>query len=175
MSLRSVLAAVALVVFAGQPARAAEPAANVPDALESVITASHEALRKILNGDPSGYAALFADRDDITLGNPFGPYGKGREAVLKALNNAATKYHEGSVVAVDRVAVYGDDRFVCLVEVEHDRAKLGGATDFSEFAARVTSVYEKFGGTWRLLHRHADPITSARPAESMLGQPQAHR
>ena len=46
-------------------------------ALESAITESHEALRKILNGDPSGYAALFADRDDITLGNPFGPFGKG--------------------------------------------------------------------------------------------------
>ena len=175
MSLRSTLAAVALVVFADHQARAAEPAAKVPDALEVVITESHEALRKILNGDPSGYAALFADRDDITLGNPFGPYGKGREAVLKALKNASTKYHEGSVVAVDRVAVYGDDRFVCLVEVEHDRAKLGEATDFSEFAARVTSVYEKSGGSWRLVHRHADPITSARPAASMLGQPPNQR
>jgi uncharacterized protein (TIGR02246 family) len=171
MSLRSALAGVALVLFAGRQAHAAEPVAKVPGALEVVITESHEALRKILNGDPSGYAALFADRDDITLGNPFGPYGKGREAVLKALNSASTKYHEGSVVAVDRVAVYGDDRFVCLVEVEHDRAKLGGATDFSEFAARVTSVYEKLGGSWRLVHRHADPITSARPATSMLGQP----
>ena len=71
------------------------------------------------------------------------------------------------------VAVCGDDRIVCLVEVEHDRAKLGGCADFSEFAARVTSVYEKVGGNWQLVHRHADPITSARPAESMLGQPKA--
>jgi uncharacterized protein (TIGR02246 family) len=173
MRLRSVLSAAALVIIAGQQAQAAEPTATVPEALEVVITASHDALRRILNGDPSGYAALFADRDDITLGNPFGPFGKGREAVLKALNNASTKYHDGSVVAVDRVAVYGDDRIVCLVEVEHDRAKLGGRTDFSEFAARVTSVYEKVGGNWRLVHRHADPITSARPAESMLGQPKA--
>jgi hypothetical protein len=54
-----------------------------PPALEAAIAASHEALRKILNGDPSGYAALFADREDITLGNPFGPFGKGREAVLE--------------------------------------------------------------------------------------------
>jgi hypothetical protein len=58
---------------------------KVPPALEAAIAESHEALRKILNGDPSGYAALFADRDDITLGNPFGPFGKGRAEVLKAL------------------------------------------------------------------------------------------
>jgi uncharacterized protein (TIGR02246 family) len=143
---------------------------EVPPALEEAITESHEALRKILNGDPSGYAALFADRDDITLGNPFGPFGKGRTEVLKVLNNAASKYKDGSVVAVDRVAVYGDKKIVVLVEIEHDRAKLGTSPDFSEFAARVTSVYEKAGPRWKLVHRHADPITTSRPAESMLGK-----
>ena len=142
---------------------------RLPAALEAAIDQSHEALRRILNGDPSGYAALFADRDDITLGNPFGPFGKGRAAVLQALHNASTKYQDGSVIAVERIAVYGDDRVVCLVEVEHDRARLGGRPDFAEFAARVTSVYEQEGGRWRLVHRHADPITTARPAESMLG------
>ena len=143
---------------------------KLPVALEATIAESHVALRKILNGDPSGYVELFADREDITLGNPFGPFGKGRTAVLKALNNASTKYNNGSVVAVDRVAVYGDGRIVCLVEIEHDRAKLGPSNAFSEFSARVTSVYEKIGNRWRLVHRHADPITSARPAESMMGK-----
>lgn len=142
----------------------------VPPDLEAVISESHEALRLILNGDPSGYAALFADREDITLGNPFGPFGQGRAEVLKTLNNAATKYTDGSVVAVERVAVYGDGKFVCLVEIEHDRAKLGTSTEFAEFAARVTSLYEKIDGRWKLVHRHADPITNFRPAESMLGK-----
>lgn len=74
------------------------------------------------------------------------------------------------VVAVDRIAIYGDRKIICLVEIEHDRAKLGASPDFSEFAARVTSVYEKIGDRWKLVHRHADPITTARPAESMLGK-----
>jgi uncharacterized protein (TIGR02246 family) len=143
---------------------------KTPATLEAVIAQSHEALRQILNGDPSGYAALFAQRDDITLGNPFGPFGKGRTAVLAALHNAAVKYRDGMVVAVDRIAVYGDARLVCLVEIEHDRAKLGTSPDFVEFAARVTSVYEKIGGRWKLVHRHADPITSPRAAESVLGK-----
>lgn len=139
-------------------------------ALELAIAESHEALRKILNGDPSGYAALFADRDDITLGNPFGPFGKGRAAVLKALNNASIKYKDGTVVSVERIAVYGDANVVVLVEIEHGRAKLGTSPDFAEFAARVTSVYEKIGSFWKLVHRHADPITTLRPAESMLAK-----
>ena len=160
------------VTGASQPGMARETARALvaPPALEGAIAQSHEALRKILNGDPAGYAGLFADRDDITLGNPFGPFGKGRAAVLKALGNASTKYRQGTVVSVDRIALYGSGKTVCLVEVEHDRAKLGTNPDFAEFAARVTSVYEMIGGRWKLVHRHADPITTARPAESMLGK-----
>lgn len=163
-----------LLVMAGTalgttPASASPSRAlQLPPALEATVVQSHEALRLILNGHPSGYVALFADRDDITLGNPFGPFGEGRVAVLAALNNAAKKYADGSVVRVDRVAVYGGgDRYV-LVEIEHDRAKLGTASVASEFSARVTSVYERVGEKWKLVHRHADPITSARTAESML-------
>lgn len=161
-----VLAAAALDTIAvrAQPSRPLQ----LPPALEATVAQSHDALRLILNGDPSGYAALFADREDITLGNPFGPFGKGRAAVLAALDNAAKKYTDGTVRRVERVAIYGGgDRYV-LVEIEHDRAKLGTNRDFAEFAARVTSVYEKIGAQWKLVHRHADPITTARPAESML-------
>jgi ketosteroid isomerase-like protein len=166
------LLAAALLSLGQAPAAAKDDAAppKVPPALEAAIAESHEALRKILNGDPSGYAALFADRPDITLGNPFGPFGKGRAEVLKALNNASTKYRDGSVVKVERVAVYGGGRIYVLVEIEHPRAKLGTSPDFSQFAARVTSVYELIGKRWKLVHRHADPITTYRPAESVLAK-----
>ncbi len=169
------LGSAAILAFSPVHSSMAEPTTTsetmrVPADLELVITESHEALRLILNGDPSGYAALFADREDITLGNPFGPFGQGKAEVLKALNNAATKYTDGTVVAVDRVAVYGNDKFVCLVEIEHDRGKLGASKEFSEFAARVTSIYEKIDGRWRLVHRHADPITNLRPGETILGK-----
>jgi ketosteroid isomerase-like protein len=144
--------------------------AVTPLSFEATIAESREALRKILNGDPSGYVALFADREDITLGNPFGPFGKGRAAVKANLGNAATKYRDGSIVAIDRIATYGDGKILVLVEVEHLRAKLGSSPDFAEASARVTTVFERTGKRWRLVHRHADPITSARPAESMLGK-----
>jgi hypothetical protein len=57
---------------------------KLPAGLEDAIGQSHEALRRILNAEPSGYAALFADRDDITLGNPFGPFGKGASLCFTA-------------------------------------------------------------------------------------------
>lgn len=152
------------------PPAAAATSTALPPALEATIAQSREALRQILNGDPSGYAALFADREDITLGNPFGPFGKGRAEVLKALGNAAAKYSDGQVVGVDRVAVYGGDPLVVFVEIERIRAKLGKSAEHFEFAARVTTVFERIGADWKLVHRHADPITTYRPAESVLGK-----
>ena len=143
----------------------------LPEALEQAVTESHEALHKILNGDPSGYAALFADRGDITLGNPFGPFGKGPAEVRSRLANAATKYRDGLVRSVERVAVHGSGDTFVLVEIENGRAKLGNSPDFADFSARVTSVYQRTGRQWRLVHRHADPITTPRGAESMLPSP----
>lgn len=143
----------------------------LPPALEQAVSQSHEALRKILNGDPSGYAALFAESDDITLGNPFGPFGKGPNEVRSRLANAATKYRDGTVRGVDRIAVYGSGDMFVLVEIEHGRARLGSSPDFADFSARVTSVYGRTGRQWRLVHRHADPITTPRGAESMLPAP----
>jgi ketosteroid isomerase-like protein len=147
-------------------------AAPVVDAagLEAAIDQSHRALHAILNGDPKLYEALFADRDDVTLGNPFGPYAKGKAAVAKTLAGAAAKYRDGQVIAVDRVAVYADNRLAVIVEVEHDRAKVGSRTDLADFSARVTSAYEFIDGKWLLVHRHADPITSPRPTDSVLAK-----
>jgi hypothetical protein len=49
--------------------------------LTSAIEQSHAALGAILKGDPSVYQALYSLADDVTLGNPFGPYVRGRQKV----------------------------------------------------------------------------------------------
>ena len=161
-----VIGLVALGLGTAQTARAQA----APSALEAAIAESHKALASILSGDPSGYRKLVAERADITLGNPFGPYARGPAEVAKTLAGAAAKYHDGVVLGVDRVALYLNADFACVVEVEHDRAKVGASEAPADFNVRVTSVYQRGGGGWRLEHRHADPITTARPAESVLAK-----
>ena len=148
----------------GLAARSSAASAN----LDQTIEQSHRALNAILNGNPKLYEELFAQRDDITLGNPFGPFARGRTAVVKTLAAAAAKYRDGRAT-VDLVAKYADDRMACIVEVENDRARVGGSETLAEFHVRVTSLYELIDGRWQLVHRHADPITTPRPAESVLG------
>ena len=67
--------------------------------LDSAIEQSHAALGAILKGDPSGYQALYSDAEDVTLGNPFGPYACGRQKVEATLAGAASHYRDGEVTA----------------------------------------------------------------------------
>jgi ketosteroid isomerase-like protein len=136
--------------------------------LDSAIDASHEALDAILRGDPSVYAALFSDSDDVTLGNPFGPYAHGRKRVEETLAGAAAHYRDGEANEIELVAKYVADGLACVVEVEHGRAKVGGSQEMALVAVRVTSVFRLERGNWKLVHRHADPITAPRPASSVI-------
>jgi ketosteroid isomerase-like protein len=36
------------------------------------------------------------------------------------------------------------------------------------WALRVTMIFRPEEGEWKVVHRHADPITTPRPAESVI-------
>ena len=138
--------------------------------LASAIEQSHAALGAILKGDPSVYQALYSSADDVTPGSPFGSYVRGRQKVEQTLAGAASHYRDGEVVDVDLIAKYVSDTLACIVEVERLRAKVGGAKEVVPIGARVTSVFRLESGSWKLVHRHADPITSPRPATSVISK-----
>ena len=134
---------------------------NTPT-IESAIKASHLALASIIRGDESGYLALFSHADDVTLGNPFGPYGRGRKSVEERLAIAASKYAEGRVTSVDFIAEYVSDSLACVVEVESGEAKFEGGDTMVPLSVRVTSLFRLEDSDWKLVHRHADPLQMPR-------------
>ncbi len=136
--------------------------------LDSAIEQSHAAGDAILKGNPGGYKTLYSGREDVTLGNPFGPYARGRMKVEETLDGAASHYRGGELTGVELIANYASDDLACIVEVERGRAKVGGGEELVPLAVRVTSVFRLERGAWKLVHRHADPITTPRPAASVI-------
>ena len=138
--------------------------------LDDAIEASHHALAAIINGDPSGYRALYAEGEDPTLGNPFGPFAHGLQNVVERLSEAASNYRDGEVTGVELIAKYASGDLACVVEVENVCAKVGGSEEMASVSFRVTSVFRLERGNWKLVHRHADPITTPRTAASVIGE-----
>src|SRR5215470_8362964 len=76
----------------------------------------------------------------------------------------ASHYRDGEVTDVELIAKYTSDTLAYVVEVERGRSKVGGADEVVPLAVRTTSVFRLESGSWKLVHRHADPITTPRPA-----------
>lgn len=140
---------------------------------DQVIERYHIALGELTNGNPEVYKELFSRSDDVTLANPFAPFGpvsRGWAQVAETIDRAATNYTDGELLGFDTVAKYVTDQLAYIVEVERFRAKVGGRRDTASVALRVTSILRREDGAWRVVHRQADTTTSARQAEAVLGE-----
>jgi ketosteroid isomerase-like protein len=68
----------------------------------------------------------------------------------------------GRATGFELIATYLAKDLAVVVEVEHAETKAGGADALSPAVLRVTSVFRLEGDAWKLVHRHADPITTPR-------------
>jgi ketosteroid isomerase-like protein len=128
----------------------------------------HEAGLEITNGNAEGYKRLYSRRDDVTLANPFGPPSRGWSDVSATLDRAAMVYRDGEVAGFENVSTIISSELAYVVEVERYRARVGGADEMAAVAVRVTTVFRRESGLWKVTHRHADPITQPRPPQSVI-------
>ncbi len=84
------------------------------------------------------------------------------------MDRAAAVLRDGDIPNFDIIARYVTPDLAFVVEIEWQRAKIGGSQDISLAPLRVTMIFRPEDGTWKILHRHADPITSARAPESII-------
>lgn len=135
---------------------------------DSIIEPYHDATGRIINGDPGGFKALYSEGEDITLANPMAfAVARGRSEVFERLEGAASKFGGGEIIGFESIARCLTPELAYIVEVERFKANVGGAEDLVTGALRVTSAFRPEHGTWKLVHRHADPPVStwfAQPA-----------
>jgi ketosteroid isomerase-like protein len=55
-----------------------------------------------------------------------------------------------------------------VVQVEQLEAKVHGGEEITPYSLRVTMIFRPEDGEWKVVHRHADPITTPQPAESVV-------
>jgi uncharacterized protein (TIGR02246 family) len=136
---------------------------------DQAIEASHRALGAIAKGDPSEFFELYSDSGDATLANPFGPPARGRAQIEEAVRRAASNYRDGRAVKFESFARLVTPELGYTLEIERFEAKVTGGEEVTPVGLRVTSIFRLEDGAWKLLHRHADPVTKARPPESVVG------
>jgi ketosteroid isomerase-like protein len=132
------------------------------DFLRWVGTRLKDAEVALHNGDAAPRFAIWSSNDPVTV---LGAWTSGRGAqevseifrqLERSFSNCTSYSHE--IIAAD---VNGDMAYT--VGYEHTRASINGAP--RQYSLRVTQVYRREDGEWKVVHRHADTVQEPAKAE----------
>jgi ketosteroid isomerase-like protein len=138
------------------------------DDVDELIERYHLGGDEFLKGNPEPLLELWSRRDDVTLANPFGPPVRGWDEVTKDSDRAASQVRDGETVGFEIIEKYVTAELAYVVQIERVKAKIGGSEDITPFVLRVTMIFRPEDGEWKVVHRHADPITTPQSAESVI-------
>jgi ketosteroid isomerase-like protein len=138
------------------------------DDLDEVLEQWQLAAGEFLKGNPEPQKKLWFHREDVTLANPYGPPVRGWDEVTQILEHASSLRRDGEFVGSESVAKYVTPELAYVVQLERAKAKVGAREDITPYALRTTMIFRLEDGVWKVVHRHADPITAAQPAESVI-------
>ena len=131
------------------------------ESFEQFLTRWAVAQTRFINGDPTLWKQLASHRDDVTILGGFGGEGeKGWPAVGARYEWAASQYRPGAAtVNVDYhvVAVTGDLAYTVGIE-RQSNVRVGAQVEAVHRNLRVTQIFRREGGQWKLIHRHGDQM-----------------
>lgn len=121
----------------------------------------YAALNSMLNGDAGPMGDIWSHEDDVSTMHPLGGRELGWDAVRASWEDAADAFSSGSVTLADLVVrIVGDAAYT--LGVEHVDAAVGDTRIDSEF--RVTNLYRREGGAWKMVHHHTDADAATQQA-----------
>jgi ketosteroid isomerase-like protein len=130
-----------------------------------------EAWGEFVKGNPDPAKEAYSRRDDVTLANPFGHTVRGWKKVAESLDLAASSFSDGEPSGFETLAEYVSEDLATILEIEHWRARVGDKQEVLPFDLRVTSTFRREENEWKLVHRHADPITTFDPDGPLRNSP----
>jgi ketosteroid isomerase-like protein len=125
-----------------------------------------QATSRFINGDNAGWLAHASRRPDATIMGAWGAYEAGWAEVGPRYDWAAARFKpSGATLQVEYLARGHSGELAYTVAIERSTALVVGQDRPRALELRVTHVFRKEDGAWKLMHRHADPlITKTAPA-----------
>ena len=113
----------------------------------------YTALNRMANGDSGPMASAWSHGPEVTALQPIDGREIGWEAVKASFEQFAQVAADGNIDLKDQaIRVVGDVAYE--LGVEQGKCKLGGHP--VAYKHRVTNIYRREGGEWRMIHHHSD-------------------
>jgi ketosteroid isomerase-like protein len=125
------------------------------DALAKTLEQVTAALAAMLNGDPGPTIDSWAASDDITLFGAWGPIEKGYKPVTDTMRWVGSRFTGADAVDIENTVVASSGDLAYTVGFERSHVSVDGGP-MRDAMVRVTHIYRRINGDWKLMHRHAD-------------------
>lgn len=123
------------------------------DAVSKSSEQFYSAVNRMINGDSRALSDVWSHGAEVTAMHPIGGRMIGWDNVRQSFEQVAQIATEGKVTLVDQVIqVEGDLAYE--VGVERGQATLAGTQVGLDF--RVTNIYRRERGEWKIVHHHTD-------------------
>jgi ketosteroid isomerase-like protein len=145
--------------------------AEVDDFLKDVLPGYIAAETALHNGNASPRKAMWSHQDPVTV---FGAAvsKQGWSEIEPMFDWLASGFTDGRQCEHDIIAAGASGDLAYIVAFEHTTASVAGAPT-QPFTLRVTTVFRREMGVWKVVHRHGDPFTD--PAAQALIERQRAR
>jgi len=110
-------------------------------------------LNSMANGEKDTLAVAWLNNGSVTAMHPIGGREVGWKAVEESFNKVAGVASDGKVELKDQL-IYDLGNAAYEVGIEKAQFKIAGQEVKAEH--RVTNIYKKEGGNWKMVHHHTD-------------------
>ena len=146
------------------------PASVIGDAsLRAFLPGFEAGINRFINGDPALWKQNASRRDDVTILGAWGAYEKGWSEVSPRYDWAAARFKEsGAKVKIEYLTSGVSGELAYTVAIERSEVRLIDQDKPVPMALRVTHLFRKEDGVWKLVHRHADPLIGKTAPATVL-------
>jgi ketosteroid isomerase-like protein len=127
---------------------------TLEDEIRQTSEQFYASLNRMINGDPGPMMEVCSRGSEVTTMNPRGRINLGWEEVSAGWERAAQSMSDGHVSADELVVVPLADDVAYTLGREHGQVKVGGEPVLIDL--RVTTIYRREGGEWKVVHNHTD-------------------
>jgi ketosteroid isomerase-like protein len=142
---------------------------ELDDFLDATLSRQLEAEQALVNGDPGPRLAMTSLQDPVTVFGAKVPLRRGWEEVSETLGWLASRWSNSTDYRFDLVAAGVSGDLAYMIGFEHIANSVLGIP-VEPYTLRVTHIFRREQGEWKIAHRHADyvPIDQTLPNEPSL-------
>jgi ketosteroid isomerase-like protein len=116
------------------------------------------ASQAYVQGDPAPLSRIVARSLPATFFPPTGGRTHGTEEVASRYAQDAAVFERGSDFTFEVLQMAASDGIAYWTGYMRGHARMRGRPDPIPMQLRVTEVFRREGGAWKMVHRHADPL-----------------